>query len=248
MKQSYIVVGSEYQDKGWVNLATRAAGKGLANATLVREPNNPHDKNAIAVMFDGNRIGYLSAYQAARYKGTLPTNARLSTDGSNLHVVPEDSQQSSQTTRHPANDRWSAGTANTSGPIMTADLYQLIDSFSEDGVIDAIRAVEERENIGYEEAMALVVRHPKFQNSFEAEGVKFTLKGTLWGIAILAIFAAVSLTIALLSEGWFWTYCGWVMFITFGLTSLITMGFIPVSIRDDKERQQQEEAAKKLKQ
>jgi hypothetical protein len=46
-------------------------------ATLIPEPNNPHDRNAIAVYGAGRKIGHLSREDAARYRGTI---ARLAID------------------------------------------------------------------------------------------------------------------------------------------------------------------------
>lgn len=33
-------------------------------ATLIREPHNPHDKNAIAVIIDGRKVGYIARTEA----------------------------------------------------------------------------------------------------------------------------------------------------------------------------------------
>jgi hypothetical protein len=50
-----------------------AAGEPNARVTvaLYREPQNPHDGNAVAVYADGQRIGYLSRGDAARYAPVL---------------------------------------------------------------------------------------------------------------------------------------------------------------------------------
>ena len=38
--------------------------------TLKLEPDNPHDKNAVLVLLDGKRLGYLSRNDARRIKGS----------------------------------------------------------------------------------------------------------------------------------------------------------------------------------
>lgn len=38
---------------------------------LEREPENPHDRNAVAVVVDGKRAGYIARYQARKYAPLL---------------------------------------------------------------------------------------------------------------------------------------------------------------------------------
>lgn len=41
------------------------------SALLVREPKNRFDRNAVAVWVKRKQVGYLSAYQAARFAGAI---------------------------------------------------------------------------------------------------------------------------------------------------------------------------------
>lgn len=62
-ERGVIVVGGEYVPKDSQRVPT---GVGFT-VELRREPTNPHDKNAIAVLHKGRKIGYFSAGQAADY-------------------------------------------------------------------------------------------------------------------------------------------------------------------------------------
>lgn len=58
-----IVVGSEYY-----NGLRRLSPGPVAGVTVKPEPTNKHDKNALLVEVQGKKAGYLSAYQAKRYR------------------------------------------------------------------------------------------------------------------------------------------------------------------------------------
>jgi hypothetical protein len=57
--RTYSIVGMNYIKTEEIV----AALKGGEPVTLVREPNNEHDKNAVAVWFDGQRVGYIPKKQ-----------------------------------------------------------------------------------------------------------------------------------------------------------------------------------------
>lgn len=59
------VVGTEYH-KGLKSVTTKTT-----TATLIREPRNPHDANAIAVWANGKQVGYIAAVNAARYASAM---------------------------------------------------------------------------------------------------------------------------------------------------------------------------------
>jgi len=67
------VVGeSRYRNAIEGYVGRRADGhKTIVDAALVAEPDNPHDANAIAVEFGGQRVGYLSRGDAIRYKPVM---------------------------------------------------------------------------------------------------------------------------------------------------------------------------------
>jgi hypothetical protein len=70
------VVGvSQYQ-----RVLEAAAEEGVVDAVLMREDDNPHDDQAVAVFIDGERTGYLSRADARRYRADLAAagDARLS--------------------------------------------------------------------------------------------------------------------------------------------------------------------------
>lgn len=65
------------------------------DVTLIPEPNNPHDRNAISVRYQGTKIGYLSEYWAKRYApkihaifiaGYLPTAYISEANGIDLKI------------------------------------------------------------------------------------------------------------------------------------------------------------------
>jgi hypothetical protein len=61
------VVGvSQYQ-----RVLEAAAEASVVEAVLVREDDNPHDDQAVAVFIDGQRAGYLSRADARRYRADL---------------------------------------------------------------------------------------------------------------------------------------------------------------------------------
>ena len=58
-----LVVGGEYVPRDSQRVPTGAE----FTVELRREPKNPHDKNAVAVLHKGRKIGYFSEYNAANY-------------------------------------------------------------------------------------------------------------------------------------------------------------------------------------
>lgn len=64
-----IVVGTEY----YKGAASMTEGK-LCSLTLRREPRNRHDPNAIAVFNGVRKVGYLSQFQAKRYKDLVDSS------------------------------------------------------------------------------------------------------------------------------------------------------------------------------
>jgi hypothetical protein len=61
------VVGvSQYQ-----RILEAASDEGVIDAVLMREDDNPHDDQAVAVFIDGQRAGYLSRADARRYRADL---------------------------------------------------------------------------------------------------------------------------------------------------------------------------------
>ena len=71
---SRVVVGTEYHQDAIDVLAH--SGHQLKYASLVREPNNPHDSNAIAVTILGKKVGYISARMAEEYAPLIDTHLR----------------------------------------------------------------------------------------------------------------------------------------------------------------------------
>ena len=69
------VAGEYYHAKAWRPFFPRtlpAAGVELTEqASLIREPNNRHDRNAVRVEVRGQHVGHLPAEDAARYRATL---------------------------------------------------------------------------------------------------------------------------------------------------------------------------------
>lgn len=69
-----IVGESHYQDTLKQLAATHGEAPLLAH--LVPEPFNPYDRHAVAVVIDGQRVGYISRDQAAEYQPVLTNLAR----------------------------------------------------------------------------------------------------------------------------------------------------------------------------
>lgn len=69
------VAGEYYHAEAWRRFFPRklpAAGVELTEqASLIREPNNRHDRNAVRVEVRGQHVGHLPAEDAARYRATL---------------------------------------------------------------------------------------------------------------------------------------------------------------------------------
>lgn len=61
--------------------AYRADGRPCFPAALVAEPHNQFDPNAVAVVSDAGRVGYLPRDQAQRFAGTLQRLRQLGYDG-----------------------------------------------------------------------------------------------------------------------------------------------------------------------
>ena len=63
------VVGvSQYQ-----RVLETAAEEGVVDAVLMREDDNPHDDQAVAIFISGERAGYLSRTDARRFRADLAT-------------------------------------------------------------------------------------------------------------------------------------------------------------------------------
>lgn len=60
MAKAYSIVASNYIDGAVDFIKTLAPG---AAATLVREPNNEYDANAVAVWVDGRKVGFIPKAQ-----------------------------------------------------------------------------------------------------------------------------------------------------------------------------------------
>jgi flagellar basal body-associated protein FliL len=86
------VIGTNHNDL-FVKRAIETAANRVNSATakLVREPRNPRDKNAIAVIYDGSRIGYIDAEHAAKWSSSLPMQVPLGAEGTSLFVTVEGS-------------------------------------------------------------------------------------------------------------------------------------------------------------
>lgn len=69
------VVGTSHYQDALLELAPRQADEEVrseAVATLVAEPDNPHDPNAIAVQIGGGVVGYLSRDENRRWLDVVP--------------------------------------------------------------------------------------------------------------------------------------------------------------------------------
>jgi hypothetical protein len=80
------VVGVTHYQDALAELTGRKADEEIRAdviATLVPEPDNPHDEHAIAVDVEGRRVGYLSRDENQRWAGIAPVRceARLSARG-----------------------------------------------------------------------------------------------------------------------------------------------------------------------
>lgn len=78
--QSSLVAGFKYYDgeKVWYSLKV---GELLA---LSREPNNPHDNQAVEVLWRGHKLGYIPRYENSTAANLLQNNAPLLARISNL--------------------------------------------------------------------------------------------------------------------------------------------------------------------
>lgn len=65
------VVGESYYQDALDSLTGGGVGVHATTATLTREPNNPHDLNAIRVDCGGRKVGYVSAKQARQLAAGL---------------------------------------------------------------------------------------------------------------------------------------------------------------------------------
>jgi hypothetical protein len=72
------VVGTSHYQEALLQLAPREADEQVRVtkvATLVPEPDNPHDPNAIAVHIDDKLVGYLSRDENTRWREIAPVAA-----------------------------------------------------------------------------------------------------------------------------------------------------------------------------
>jgi hypothetical protein len=83
MPNRYVIVGTNFTGVPESFVAGLKAG---TPATLVREPDNPHDANAVAVYVEGKRIGYIRRKDnpvLAQFIDQKGTTALLAMDGFN---------------------------------------------------------------------------------------------------------------------------------------------------------------------
>jgi len=73
------VVGESHYEANLRRLCGRRSGEHAVMATLMREPGNAYDRNAVQVLIDGALVGYLPKDDAPRYK---PVLSLLETSGS----------------------------------------------------------------------------------------------------------------------------------------------------------------------
>jgi hypothetical protein len=68
-----------YPSKGWLEVKEAAALRSLqvVEAELRREPDNEHDPQAVAVLLDGKKIGYVAAEDAAEVSDALERGRQL---------------------------------------------------------------------------------------------------------------------------------------------------------------------------
>jgi hypothetical protein len=72
------VVGVSHYQPALTSITGRPAGEEVrfeTRATLVPEPDNPHDPNAVAVHIGGQLVGYLARDEAPRWKEIVDTLA-----------------------------------------------------------------------------------------------------------------------------------------------------------------------------
>lgn len=71
----------------------RALGGGEAGGevegSLIREPDNPHDPNAVAVFMGGSVIGHVPAFLAERLGPEIDAGARFAVDTAAVLVNPD---------------------------------------------------------------------------------------------------------------------------------------------------------------
>jgi hypothetical protein len=80
------IVGESYCRDALLRIAARRGGVPVhCNADLVFEPTNPYDPNAVAVLIDGLKVGYLSREHAAEYGRVL---ASLDCAGKTVRGLP----------------------------------------------------------------------------------------------------------------------------------------------------------------
>ncbi|MDP2505406.1 HIRAN domain-containing protein [Oceanobacter sp. 3_MG-2023] len=72
---NHIVAGTSKEGRGQI---VRDYCQPGASTTLVREPNNPHDPNAVKVMMGKHHIGYLKAPTAKRYAKHMDNGVQYS--------------------------------------------------------------------------------------------------------------------------------------------------------------------------
>lgn len=84
------VVGHEYNEPAASNAHSEVSPYGYDVVTLRREPRNRHDKNAVAVVFRGHRIGYLAAPVAAMMQQTIRELSKADGDAvAHLRATPD---------------------------------------------------------------------------------------------------------------------------------------------------------------
>lgn len=79
------VVGESHCQPALLRLRRRCVpgddGRPTFPVALVAEPENPHDRHAVAVVSEAGRVGYIARDQAARFSGTMALLRELGYDG-----------------------------------------------------------------------------------------------------------------------------------------------------------------------
>ena len=84
--RTVLLAGPQHYDKALRKIVKRTRevdGRVPFTATLVREPRNKHDRNAVAVQHRGRTVGYFPKDEAAKYRDALDalSPATITADG-----------------------------------------------------------------------------------------------------------------------------------------------------------------------
>jgi hypothetical protein len=87
------VVGVSFHDDYPENLhrlrETAVMGGGEVEGSLIREPDNPHDPNAVAVLIAGQIVGHVPAFLAEKLGPDIDAGVRYTVDTACVLVNPE---------------------------------------------------------------------------------------------------------------------------------------------------------------